>query len=1619
MKTLLHTAFALFTVVFTLGHPAVVTAAEGAKKVVLIAGKKSHGPEGNGIHDYPWSAKLLKVLLDQSNIAAQVRVEMHLDGWPKDDRTLEDADTVMIISDGRDGDLYEEAPHLASPERVATMDRLTRRGCGLITFHFSTFAPEKYRQEMLRWTGGYFQWETDGRKKWYSAITTADAEVTLPSPQHPVASGVKPFRLKEEFYYNLRFPPNDSALTPLLAVPSLAGREPDGRWVAWARQREDGGRGFGTTCGHFYENWKNDDLRKLVLNAIAWTARVEVPPGGVESRYVERDAITAALGQTAAVPPYAAPAAGVPMPEIFQKENLVAWCIVPFDAKKRGPQERAQMLEKLGIKRLAYDYRAEHIPTFDEEVEAMKRHGVEFTAWWFPGALNEEAKTILAVIERHKITPQLWITGGGEQTKSPAEQQQRIDQEAARLRPIAEAAAKVGCKVALYNHGGWFGEPENQIAIIEKLGLPNLGIVYNFHHGHSHIERFPELWKKMQPHLLAVNLNGMEVGGDAVGRKILNLSEGDRELAMLRVIATRGWQGPVGILDHREQLDSEVALRDNLLGLEWLKKELTQPGSGGPRPKLESASPPAANARAPRNASRLAAGRFGKALDAANGAGLLLPGEDAWRSAPITVEAWAKLRSAKSFNVVVASDTKKSAGHWEIYSYAGSGVFSAFLPGQGGEVRSNAKICDDAWHHLGMILEPERVRLFVDGQLVKEQKLPPRKGNVVPGELGIGRTVESGTGCDGLVDDVRISRGARTIDAAPTAALTRDDATLGLWSLDELPKTAAATLPPREPLDPAARPLHTHPINRDRIYDFYAKQARDYASRSEKPTLLPPFPGLDGGRFGHWGRQTEADWKNERWNEMDVGSAQAGVFRHADRTVPRGVCVRLDDAAVCFDPQTLTWPEAWRGGFVRFGSARFGFLGGVEPAGRSIAAPKSEPARAGTFTYRGFYRHGPRVIFAYERDGAEWLESAESKVGSVVVTRERAGEGQLSALTRGGPAQWPQIFETTGTTGTATPYAIDTLTLPKETPWRSLWHFGGLDFLPNGDAAVCTFEGEVWTVSGIDSTLSKLKWKRFAAGLHQPLGLKVVNGKVCVLGRDQITRLHDLNSDGEADFYECLADAFDTPTGGHDFVTGLQHDRAGRFYLASGKQGVVRVTPGAKPAEVLGTGFRNPDGLGLGPNGEVAVAVQEGDWTPTSMLYEFVPKDGEAAGHFGFGGPKPGPRGHLPPLAYLPRGEDHSSGGQCYVEGERWGVPAGTLVHLSWGNGTAFLVLRERVGDVAQGCIVPLPGDFASGAHRGAFHPIDGQLYVAGMTGWITYAPEEGSLQRMRYTGGPVQVPRATEVRDNGVLLRFAEPLTNDAASNAGRFFAQQWNYRYSAAYGSDEYSVRSPDKRGHDPLEITSAHVLDDGRTLFLEMPQLQPSNVLHLRCELPGLLARDFYLTVHRLGPAFIQFPGYRALAKAPVDAHAGHHHTAAAALPVLAPKPVKWEQGAPGRSLRIQAASGLQFAQKELRARAGERLSLTFDNPDAMPHNWVLVKIGGVERVGELATRLITEPDGAARHYVPDSPDVLAHTRILDPQKSTTIHFTAPQERGRYPYICTFPGHWMLMRGELVVE
>lgn len=254
--------------------------------------------------------------------------------------------------------------------------------------------------------------------------------------------------------------------------------------------------------------------------------------------------------------------AGAEEIENLKTENLVAWCIVPFDAKKRGPAERAAMLKDLGITQSAYDWRKEHIPQFEEEILEYQKHGIEFFAFW---GGHEDA---FRLFEKYELHPQVWRT-----LRSPSEgsQEEKVEAAAQAMKGLAESTQAIGCKLGLYNHGGWGGEPENLVAVclrLREMGFDHVGIVYNWHHGHDRIKSWAEDLALMQPYLHCLNLNGMN---DGANPKILALGEGQHESEMLNVVIESGYAGPVGILDHQNTLDTKLALQANLDGLADLK----------------------------------------------------------------------------------------------------------------------------------------------------------------------------------------------------------------------------------------------------------------------------------------------------------------------------------------------------------------------------------------------------------------------------------------------------------------------------------------------------------------------------------------------------------------------------------------------------------------------------------------------------------------------------------------------------------------------------------------------------------------------------------------------------------------------------------------------------------------------------------------------------------------------------------------------------------------------------------------------------------------------------------------------------------------------------------------
>ena len=301
---------------------------------------------------------------------------------------------------------------------------------------------------------------------------------------------------------------------------------------------------------------------------------------------------------------------------LWAHDNLVAWCVVPFDAKNRGPEERAQMLNQLGFTKFAYDWRPVHVPTFDAEIDTLKEHGIDLLAWWFPfDADDPAAKATLEVFKRHHVHPQLWdmlprkvTTAPGavnrpnpltpeethqahiqalqqDVTTNPQEQEMRVQREAERVAALEKLAAPYGCPVELYNHNGWAGMVDNQLAVIKRLkalGVTHVGMVYNFSHArdelHDDTKNFAALWKRIEPYVVVVNITGTCLDGTSI-----YLSQGDRELEMMRIIQDSGWRGPIGLIAEKGG-DAEITLSNYLRGLDWVAAELKQAGSGGPRP---------------------------------------------------------------------------------------------------------------------------------------------------------------------------------------------------------------------------------------------------------------------------------------------------------------------------------------------------------------------------------------------------------------------------------------------------------------------------------------------------------------------------------------------------------------------------------------------------------------------------------------------------------------------------------------------------------------------------------------------------------------------------------------------------------------------------------------------------------------------------------------------------------------------------------------------------------------------------------------------------------------------------------------------------------------------------
>lgn len=508
-----------------------------------------------------------------------------------------------------------------------------------------------------------------------------------------------------------------------------------------------------------------------------------------------------------------------------------------------------------------------------------------------------------------------------------------------------------------------------------------------------------------------------------------------------------------------------------------------------------------------------------------------------------------------------------------------------------------------------------------------------------------------------------------------------------------------------------------------------------------------------------------------------------------------------------------------------------------------------------------------------------WQGSAD-RAGATA--RFAAHKPVMTDFKKGGVARWPQAVVTRGALETSsTPdkaYVTDSITAPTDNPWKRRIRFAGLDFFADGKrAALCTHDGDIWIVSGIDATLDKLEWRRFASGQYETLGLVIVDDVIYTSGRDQITRYHDLNRDGEADYYENFNNEVMSTEGFHEFLFDLQTDRRGNFYFvkanpvnsggggfgnqkASRGNGTVcshsgcmfKLSPDGRKLEIIARGFRAPNGIGVRADGQLTSSDNEGTWVPTTPIHWIAP--GQFCGVINKLTPKKLADAFVPPVCWLSKSYDNSGGGQIWVTSKKWGPYHGELLHESYGQSSLFLVMDQEVkGGNRQGGVVKFPLKFTSSVMRAKFHKQDGQLYVCGLSEWQSNAGKITGFDRVRYTGKQVYSARDLKVDRDGVHLTFTQPLARDSATDVQNYSGKRWNYERAEHYGSPEFSVADPAKKGRDSIEVTGVSLSSDNRTITVKVKDLKPVMQQTLKFNLKAAdgtaISQEIMHTIHQV--------------------------------------------------------------------------------------------------------------------------------------------------------------------------
>lgn len=489
--------------------------------------------------------------------------------------------------------------------------------------------------------------------------------------------------------------------------------------------------------------------------------------------------------------------------------------------------------------------------------------------------------------------------------------------------------------------------------------------------------------------------------------------------------------------------------------------------------------------------------------------------------------------------------------------------------------------------------------------------------------------------------------------------------------------------------------------------------------------------------------------------------------------------------------------------------------------------------------------------------------------GTLPPEAKHASLGRLSEAPA--PPRWPQEVVTRGVLATAKEaHVLDVVPLPLDNPWRRLVRLGDIQFFRDGRGAGVTVDGDVWLIDGLDGNLDRVRWRRFASGLHEPISLAIRDEQIFVYDRNGIWCLHDTNGDDEADVYQMFCNLF-TQTGDlSDLPNAIKLAPDGTFVISKGGQRrrtvsrdsgtIMRVAADGKSYAVLGHGFRQPF-VSVNPRtGMVTASDQEGYHVPATPLFILdqvrdhgYPRDQTLSQILAeLRTPQNYPPSLAEPFVWMPRLVNSSAITQVWLHGARMGPLNDTMIHIGY-NRPELLFARfdERVTR-HQAAMMSLTREIPFPPLSGALNPRDGQLYVAGFE-LNNRTKKSDGLVRVRYTGEPFLMPMEVSVMDQGFLLRFDVPLEKGAAVNPDNYTVTRWNYQRTPNYGSPPYRIDGT--MGRDTLTASSAYLSEDAKSIFIGVPDMRPG-VMQMQVAW-RLASRDgakvegeAHLTPHELG-------------------------------------------------------------------------------------------------------------------------------------------------------------------------